>query len=156
MFDSGRARSLLPPILIGFGIGGFFDGILLHQILQWHHMVSTKVPPSDLAALEQNTLADGIFHGSMWLITLIGIVLLARGLRAQRQAGVVRRLIAAGLIGFGVFNVTDEIVFHALLDLHHIRHGPDYLLWDLAFAGWGVAMIGIGWWLLRKERTSEA
>src|SRR5688500_5971320 len=24
----------------GVGVGGFVDGILLHQILQWHHMVS--------------------------------------------------------------------------------------------------------------------
>lgn len=24
-------------ILFGLGLGGFFDGIVLHQILQWHH-----------------------------------------------------------------------------------------------------------------------
>ena len=156
MADWRSPRSLLPPIVIGFGVGGFFDGIVLHQVLQWHHVVSTKVPPSDLPALQLNTLADGIFHGSMWLITVLGIVLLTRELGAQRQPGAVRRVIAAGLIGFGAFNVTDEIVFHALLDLHHIRHGPDYLLWDLAFAAWGVAMIAIGWRLLRQERTREA
>ena len=27
---------------LGFGIGGFFDGILLHQVLQWHHLLSGK------------------------------------------------------------------------------------------------------------------
>ena len=27
-------------ILLGLGLGGFFDGIVLHQLLQWHHMVS--------------------------------------------------------------------------------------------------------------------
>ena len=26
--------------LLGFALGGFFDGILLHQILQWHHLLS--------------------------------------------------------------------------------------------------------------------
>ena len=25
--------------ILGLGIGGFFDGIVLHQILQWHHMI---------------------------------------------------------------------------------------------------------------------
>ena len=25
---------------IGFALGGFFDGILLHQVLQWHHLFS--------------------------------------------------------------------------------------------------------------------
>jgi uncharacterized membrane protein len=24
-------------IFLGLGLGGFFDGIVLHQILQWHH-----------------------------------------------------------------------------------------------------------------------
>jgi uncharacterized membrane protein len=27
-------------ILFGLGLGGFFDGIVLHQILQWHHMLT--------------------------------------------------------------------------------------------------------------------
>src|SRR5690606_18965301 len=26
--------------VLGFALGGFFDGILLHQILQWHHLLS--------------------------------------------------------------------------------------------------------------------
>lgn len=25
--------------LLGFALGGFFDGILLHQVLQWHHLL---------------------------------------------------------------------------------------------------------------------
>ena len=27
-------------ILLGVGLGGFFDGIVLHQLLQWHHMIT--------------------------------------------------------------------------------------------------------------------
>ena len=30
----------LPAFLMGVGLGGFIDGILLHQILQWHHMLT--------------------------------------------------------------------------------------------------------------------
>jgi uncharacterized membrane protein len=30
----------LPAFLMGIGLGGFIDGIVLHQILQWHHMLT--------------------------------------------------------------------------------------------------------------------
>jgi uncharacterized membrane protein len=30
----------LPGFLMGIGLGGFIDGILLHQILQWDHMLT--------------------------------------------------------------------------------------------------------------------
>jgi Predicted membrane protein (DUF2243) len=30
-------------ILLDLGLGGFFDGIVLHQILQWHHMVTGRI-----------------------------------------------------------------------------------------------------------------
>lgn len=40
----------VPGVLLGVGLGGFVDGILLHQILQWHHMVSNVVPPTTLWA----------------------------------------------------------------------------------------------------------
>ena len=31
---------IIAGIFLGLGLGGFVDGILLHQILQWHHMLS--------------------------------------------------------------------------------------------------------------------
>ena len=36
----GRRRVVWGTVLLGLGLGGFFDGIVLHQILQWHHMES--------------------------------------------------------------------------------------------------------------------
>jgi uncharacterized membrane protein len=29
-----------PAFIMGLGLGGFIDGIVLHQILQWHHMLT--------------------------------------------------------------------------------------------------------------------
>jgi uncharacterized membrane protein len=29
-----------PAFLLGIGLGGFVDGIVLHQVLQWHHMLT--------------------------------------------------------------------------------------------------------------------
>ena len=38
-----RGRMMtLPGLLLGIGLGGFVDGILLHQILQWHHMLTSE------------------------------------------------------------------------------------------------------------------
>jgi uncharacterized membrane protein len=51
-------------LLYGLGFGGFIDGIVLHQPLQWHHMVSDvdEYPTNTVAGLEVNTLVDGFFH----------------------------------------------------------------------------------------------
>jgi uncharacterized membrane protein len=35
-------RCRAPGILLGIGLGGFVDGIVLHQILQWHHMLTSE------------------------------------------------------------------------------------------------------------------
>jgi uncharacterized membrane protein len=55
--------SIGPGILLGIGLGGFVDGIVLHQIVQWHHMVSDDVSTRSVAGLEDNTFADGIAGG---------------------------------------------------------------------------------------------
>ena len=54
--------SVLPGVLFGLGFGGFVDGIVLHEILQWHHMISGAQSSETLAGLELNVVADGVFH----------------------------------------------------------------------------------------------
>lgn len=58
---SRRGRLIAAALLLGVGLGGFFDGIVFHQILQWHHMVSTSNPPDTVANLELNTFFVGCF-----------------------------------------------------------------------------------------------
>ena len=66
-------------ILFGLGLGGFFDGIVLHQILQWHHMLTSAGYPADsVANLRINTLWDGIFHASTYLFVVLGLIQLWR------------------------------------------------------------------------------
>ena len=149
------ARRHLAAIVIGVGLGGLFDGIVLHQILQWHHLVSYAAPPDDLAGLRFNLFVDGLFHQLMLLIALAGAFLLylrlGDGRSAQRPP-----LLPGLLIGWGAFNVFDSVVFHWLLGLHNIRPGPDWLVFDLAFFGWGIAMLGIGWWVGRPAALARA
>src|SRR5919205_976583 len=65
-------------ILFGLGLGGFFDGILLHQVLQWHHMLSSWYPVNSLENLKLNTLWDGIFHSCTYLFVIAGLFILWR------------------------------------------------------------------------------
>ena len=62
-------------VLLGLGLGGFFDGIILHQILQWHHMFSAVKPIDTVRGLEINTLGDGLFHLGTYSFTIAGLVL---------------------------------------------------------------------------------
>jgi uncharacterized membrane protein len=39
--DGFRRSITAPAIVLGIGLGGFLDGIVLHQILQWHHMLTS-------------------------------------------------------------------------------------------------------------------
>lgn len=137
--------------LMGLGLGGLFDGIVLHQVLQWHHMVSTPVPPHTLADLQQNTLADGLFHVAAWLLTVTGLLVLLRASDGRVRVGA-RPWFAGGLLlGWGAFNLVEGLVDHHLLSLHHVRPGPDQDLYDIGFLAWGAAMALVGWWLVRSR-----
>lgn len=144
-------------VITGLGIGGFFDGIVLHQILQWHHLVSENYPPTTLENLQINTVADGLFHAATWIFTLIGIFGLWQVLRQPDGMRTLstRRLIGAMLMGWGIFNLVEGIVDHHILQIHHVRSGPDEALWDIAFLVWGAVMLVGGWVLMRNAARQE-
>ena len=138
--------------VFGLGLGGLADGIVLHQVLQWHHLVSEKEPTDTVGGLEANTLADGIFHVATVVVLVVGVVLLWKAASSARD-GLSRLAIGGVLLGWGLFHVVDEIVFHLILDLHHIRQVDNYLVYDLAFTAIGVALIAVGIALLRRRPT---
>ena len=70
------------------------DGILLHEVLQWHHLRTGDGMFGDrsirtIGGLETNTLADGMFHVATWVLTVIGLFWLWSIVRERRQALVV-------------------------------------------------------------------
>jgi uncharacterized membrane protein len=69
------SRPRLPGLFLGIGLGGFVDGIVLHQILQWHHMLTSEgdYPKTTVSGLETNTLWDGLFHAATWIAVAIGV-----------------------------------------------------------------------------------
>jgi uncharacterized membrane protein len=135
-------------LLYGLGLGGFIDGILLHQVLQWHHMLSAvdDYPVSTLAGLEVNTLADGVFHLATWLFVLAASVMTIAMWRQGRLAPSWSFHFGLVLAGWGIFNIVEGLVDHQILGVHHVRDdlgGP--LLWDLAFLGLGALLVVGGW-----------
>ena len=74
---------MVAGVLLGIGFGGFVDGIVLHQILQWHHMLTSTGdhPATTVAGLETNTVWDGLFHVAAWLAAFAGVWLLAGAMR---------------------------------------------------------------------------
>lgn len=142
-----------PGLLFGIGLGGFVDGIVLHQILQWHHMLSATAPHpvSTVTGLELNTLVDGFFHVFTWLCVLAASVMTVRVWRQGRLSPTYRSHVGLLLVGWGLFNVVEGIVDHQLLGIHHVRDdlgGP--LSWDIGFLVFGTLLIIGGWLLVRS------
>jgi uncharacterized membrane protein len=150
-----RARNAgpwLPGVLLGIGLGGFVDGIVLHQILQWHHMLTDRgFPPTSVENLKDNTLADGLFHGLTWVAVAIGLWLLWRRRRDDwRWADSGWSLVGWMLVGWGLFNLAEGVVDHHILTIHHVRDDvAEPLPWDLGFLGFGVLLTVAGALLVR-------
>jgi uncharacterized membrane protein len=137
-----RGALIAAGVLLGSGLGGFFDGILLHQILQWHNMLSSKVSPIDLVRMKYNMLWDGLFHAFAWLITVLGLSLLWRAGRRSDVPWSTRTFLGSLALGWGLFNLIEGVIDHQLLGLHHVHPGENQLGWDLGFLGLGV-LLGI-------------
>lgn len=150
----------LPGVLLGVGLGGFVDGILLHQVLQWHHMLSSSDtanidigshPVTTVAGLEMNTLWDGFFHTATWLAVVVGLGILYSRITVSRG-----RIWTSGvlwgwmLLGWGGFNVVEGLMNHHVLGIHHVISGEFQSLADILFLVFGGLLI-LGGWLLQRS-----
>jgi uncharacterized membrane protein len=146
-------------ILFGLGLGGFFDGIVLHQLLQWHHMLSSWYPTNTVENLRINTLWDGIFHSTTYVFVVVGLYLFWRVAHRNHLYWSGRLMWGTGLLGWGIFNVVEGIIDHQILGVHHVNElvARDYWLrWDIGFLAWGAAMVVAGWLLYRSGRRQQA
>lgn len=151
-----RGALIAPGVLLGAGMGGFVDGILLHQILQWHNMLSGWIPPVTLVATKVNMIWDGLFHAATWFMTALGIALLWHAGTRREVPWVTRTFVGSLALGWGLFNVVEGVIDHHILGLHHVHPGSYQLAWDLGFLAFGAALIGLGValvWGGRRGRT---
>jgi len=148
-------------ICFGLGIGGFFDGIVLHQILQWHHMVtSAGYPANTVENLELNTLIDGLFHATTYVFIIIGLLLLWRTAHRSHVRWSTKLLAGSILMGFGLFNLVEGLINHHLLGIHHVNETVptnQWIYWDVGFLIWGALMLICGWflWKAGKRETPD-
>lgn len=148
---------LIAGIFLGMGLAGFFDGIILHQILQWHHMLTAVRPIRTLADLQLNTLWDGFFHLLALALSGGGLGLLWRATQQELHLNRSQSLQLLGstiLLGFGGFNLIEGLIDHQILGIHHVKSGPHQLFWDLSFLGIAALCLLTGLLWLRHQFKS--
>jgi uncharacterized membrane protein len=156
-------QDILSPIplttasmVVGIGMGGFIDGIVLHQVLQVHEMLSNKIPPTDYIGKSVNMFWDGIFHFFCMIVVLIGIILMWK-LLFRKDVDRSGKLFGGGLLlGWGLFNIVEGVVDHQILKLHNvIELAANHDIANFSFLGVSVVMIIIGYALINSENKSR-
>jgi uncharacterized membrane protein len=151
-----RGPLISAGLMIGAGMGGFVDGILLHQILQWHNMVSAKHPPTTLVNAEVNMFWDGIFHAGTWIVTALGMAMLWSAGKRGDVPWSGRTFAGSLILGWGVFNLVEGIINHHLIGIHHVvTTGPNQAAWDYGFLGLGAVQAIIGMILIRAGKNDR-
>ena len=151
--------------LLGIGLGGFVDGIVFHQLLQVHNMLSARYPVRGEDAgrtvvhLEINMFWDGLFHALTWTMTALGLALLWYAVRRQDVPLSTRTLLGSLALGWGLFNLVEGIVNHHILHIHHVTETADHLTWDLLFLGSGIVLMAVGGaliWAGRRDALTKS
>lgn len=150
-----RSPTNLKPLVtagafLGVGLGGFVDGIIFHQLLQTHNMLSARFPKTTIPNIEINMFWDGLFHSMTWMMTVIGLVLLWRaGARRDEVPWSGRAFVAALFLGWGLFNLVEGVIDHHILHIHHVMERFGVSAFDYAFLASGVIFIVGGWLTIR-------
>ena len=147
-----RRPLIAAATLLGIGLGGFVDGIVFHQILQTHQMLTGKLPPTSVRNIEINMFWDGLFHAFTWASTMTGMALLWQAGKRPDVPWSTRTFVGGQALGWGLFNLVEGIIDHHILHIHHVTETENHLVWDLAFLASGVVLIAVGWALIRAGR----
>jgi len=139
-----RTSLLWPGVLVGIGIAGTLDEVVLHQLLAWHHFY-------DRSTTTVGLVSDGLFHILSTAVLVIGIIQLVE--RRRTSPDPPRLALAGILLGAGGFNLYDGTIQHKLLRLHQVRAGvPNNLPYDLAFIALAATLALAGALILRHTR----
>jgi uncharacterized membrane protein len=113
-------------------------------------------PSTTVAGLQDNTLADGLFHVATLIALGVALVMLVGEWRRRLRAPAWGRLAGLALVGWGLFNVIEGIIDHHILTLHHVRDDVgDPTGWDLAFLGFGLALLIAGFAIARRAQRGD-
>ena len=142
-----------PGIVLGLGLGGFVDGIALHQIAQWHNMGSAVLPPVTMEAMKQNMAWDGWFHVVTLILTTAGTYMLLGAARHGAALPTGSQFTGQLILGWGIFNLVEGLIAHVILGIHHVRDMPVHVpVYDWIYVGvGGVLFIVVGWLISRRR-----
>src|SRR3712207_5158792 len=141
---------------LGIGMGGFADGISLHQLLQTHNMLSARLAKTTIANMEINMFWDGLFHALTWTMTAIGLALFWRAARRADMLWSGKAFIGALFLGWGLFNLVEGIIDHHILHLHHVVERFGVSAYDYAFLASGLIFIIAGLSAIRSGSRMPA
>lgn len=82
-------RASQAALLLGFGLGAFFEGILLHNVV-------------------------GLLYLAAWAVTLGGVVLLWSAIRGPGPLPTGRAFVGSYVVGWGGFNMVEALARHDL------------------------------------------
>jgi uncharacterized membrane protein len=142
---------------MGVGLGGFLDGIVLHQILQWHHLLTDEgdFPMDTVQGLKDNTVADGFFHVATWGILAVGIMVTINAWQRRKRAPPWRSHFGMALVGWGVFHMVEGVIDHQILGIRHVRDdlgGP--MSGNIGFLVFGALLVVVGIALSRSGQRA--
>lgn len=147
--SSKRKLIYIGSFILGFGFIGAMDGIIFHQLLQWHSVIMITDRSGQI-------VSDGIFHFAVTITLVVGAIVLWLGGNPMEHSKGLRVLIGSFLLGGGVFNVIEGIVDHHLLKIHRVKPGdPNALAYDLAFLAIGFIFIMIGYVIQRNQKEKQ-
>ena len=140
-------------LVLGMGFGGLADGIVLHSILGWHHLICVSATvycqPSSIEQLKLENAQDGYFDLALWIVLVVGTALLFRAAHDANGAWSRRVFLGSLLAGAGLFNFLEGLVDHQILGIHHVLPGsPHQLMFDMLYLGNGLMFLAIGLWLI--------
>lgn len=141
-----RRRGLLGAGVFGFGFGALLDVVVFHLVLQWHHLLSGRIPTGTLDGLQSNIYWDGVFSLAVILVMLVGLAVLWRALNRSSEPHSALRAFGSLLVGAGLFNVFDGTVDHYVLGIHDVVHGtqafnPHWVGASLLLLGAGILVV---------------
>lgn len=144
-------------VILGIGLGGFVDGILFHQILQLHGMVSNRLALDTVVGKVVNMFWDGIFHAVTLVAVIIGVVSLVRLLKKKDINPSSKLALGGAFAGWGIFNVVEGTIHHHIIKLHNVNEysmNPD--LWNYSFLASGVIFMALGFSLIYNRKHYPA
>jgi uncharacterized membrane protein len=147
---SRQRAAIWTGAILGIGLMGAVDSIIFHQMLQWHNFYS------DTTEFWQ-IFSDGLLQGFTAGMLFFGAIRL--WYQRQRMSTVLstRPLWTGLLIGAGSFQLFDGTINHKILRLHQVREGVESNLpYDIAWNAFAIALLLLGWVLLRGIRRDDA